>query len=148
VGRGGRRPLAGADREAARAGRRAWLGARLLDGGERRRVRHVTGEERVQRTAPPPDLDHDAARVVADPAGEPQLAREAVGVRAEADALHDAGDADADALPRDDAHAAASTSSRSTCQALACASWMRGMCSERVTIATSARSSATIRPPS
>jgi hypothetical protein len=43
------------------------------------------------------DLDDDAALVVAHPSGEAQLAGEAVDVGPEADALHDALDAHADA---------------------------------------------------
>ncbi len=74
-------------------------------------------------------------------------------VGAEADALHRALDAAVDARGR--THRArgrevmlASSSSNSTCHALACASWMRGMCSERVTTTWSASASAAIRPPS
>ena len=46
--------------------------------------------------------------------------------------------------PRADPH----SSSSSVWYALACASWMRGMCSERTTITWSASASAAIRPPS
>ena len=48
----------------------------------------------------------------------------------------------------DEGHAYASSSSRSACQAVACASWMRGMCCDGDAMTWSARRSAAIGPPS
>ena len=76
------------------------------------------------------------------PAEAPALATvEAVHERPEAHALHDA-------VHVHTRRAHASTSPRRTCHALACASWMRGMCSERVMTTWSASPSWAIRPPS
>jgi hypothetical protein len=97
-------------------------------------------------------LEQDTLRVVEHVTGELQLVREAVDVRSEAHALnrpldaHPVADAfDGDALWRGRAHP---TNSLSTWYALACASWIRGMCSERVTTTWSASRSLAIRPPS
>ena len=111
-------------------------------------------EERLDGLARPLDLELDTLLVVAHPTSEPQFAGQAIDVWAKADALH------RPVHPRSRAHTrpldarsgrlaqpVLSNSSRSTCHALACASWMRGMCSERVTITWSARRSDAIWPP-
>jgi len=89
-------------------------------------------------------LEQHAAGVVEHVAGEAELAREPVHVGPEADAL----DGPLDPRPGAAAQGTHPTSARSAWYALACASWIRGMCSERVTITWSARPSAPIRPPS
>ena len=102
-----------------------------LDDCERRRLAGETGEEALDGVLAPVDLEHHAALVVEHEATELLLTREAVHERAEADALDDALHARAHARG---AHgSASSTSSRSRCEAVACASWMRGMCCERLT---------------
>ena len=87
-------------------------------------------------------LHQHAALVVEHEPVERQLARQPVHERPEADALHHALD------PRARADRAHPTSSRSTWYALAWASWIRGMCWERVTTTWSARAPAAISPPS
>ena len=122
-----------------------------LDARERRRARGQSGEEALDVRGRAFDLELDAVAVVAHEPGHAVLLGQAEDRRAEADALDDAVDPHRDAPCRDRRHGAAtgsSISSRSTCQAEACASWMRGMCSERVTSTWSARPSAAIRPPS
>ena len=111
-----------------------------LDARQRRRLGHQPREEAIDRLGRRLDLDHHAARVVQDMARHAELAGQPVDVRAEADALDGSLDARADA--------AQATSSRSTWYALAWASWMRGMCSERVTTTCSASRSEATRPPS
>ena len=128
------------DREAELAELLERLGHHPLDRGERRRLGGQAGEEALDRLARGLDLDHHAARVVQHVAGEPHLVGQPVHVGAEAHAL------DRPLDPRTDA--AHATSSRSTWYALACASWMRGMCSERVITTWSASCSAATRPPS
>ena len=91
------------------------------------------------------DLDDHAARVVQHVPGHPQLVRQPVHVGPEAHALDGALDRAPGRGSRPLPHP---TSSRSTWYALACASWMRGMCSERVTTTWSASPSAATRPPS
>ena len=104
------------------------------------------------------DLDQHPAGVVANEPGKSRGARQAVDVGAKADALDGAANAHAGAPPagrvgrgRGGAQASsplASSSSHSAWYALAWASWIRGMCSERVTTTWSASSSAAITPPS
>ena len=130
---------------------RRLAGPHPLDPRQRRGLLDQPREERVDVGGGSLDVDHDAALVVADAASEVQLAGEAVHERAEADPLDGSLDAAGDpaALARGGGGAhSSSTSSRRTCQALAWASWMRGMCSERVTTTWSARRSEAIRPPS
>ncbi len=143
-------PLAGDDLEAGGSPQLDGLGGHPLDVRERRRVAPHPLQERLHRVGRAFDLEQHAALVVADEAAEGELLGQPEDERPEADALHRAVDAHAGAaaLPARDGRHAASTSSRSTCEALACASWMRGMCSERVTITWSASASARMRPPS
>ena len=106
-----------------------------LDDRERRGFARQPGEEAEHGVGAPVHLEHDAALVVEHEPAELLLAREPVDERPEADALHDALDARAHAsgahgLPPP---SPASTSSRSRCETVACASWMRGMCCERLT---------------
>ena len=143
------------DREARGARGRDVGGRDPLDRGERRRLAGEPLEERVDRRRLALGLQQHAALVVEHPAREPQLAGEAVHERPEPDALHRPLHARADPPPRachrpqrTIAHYRRSTSSRSTWYALACASWMRGMCWDRVTITWSASPSAATRPPS
>ena len=98
-------------------------------------------QEAVDRGLAALDLEQHAALVVEHEARQVELRGQAVHERAEADPL------DRPLHPRPDPPHAASTSSRSTWYALACASWIRGMCSERVTITWSASPSAATRPP-
>ena len=130
---------AGEDAEAALARRRDVARPHRLDRRQRRRLLGQPAQEAVDRALAALDLDEHAALVVEDEAREVELGREAVHERAEAHALDRALDPGADA-PHP-------TSSCSTWYALAWASWIRGMCSERVTITWSASSSAATRPP-
>ena len=82
--------------------------------------------------------------VVEDVTPQRELAGQPVDVWAEADALYGAGHAHSRAAT-DDIHP---TSSTSAWYALAWASWMRGMCSERVITTWSANPSDPTRPPS
>ena len=121
-----------------------------LDDRERRRFTGEPGEEAEHGVRPPIHLEHDTALIVEHEPAELLLAREPVHERPEADALHDALDARAHAggahgLPPP---SPASTSSRSRWETVACASWMRGMCCERLTTRWSARPSVATRPPS
>ena len=119
-----------------------------LDRGEGRGVGGQALQEAVDRRAVGLDLDDHPAGVVEHEAGEAEVAGQAVHVGPEADPLHRPLHAHADP-PQAGAHGVGrSTSSLTTCQALAWASWMRGMCSERVTTTMSASPSAATRPPS
>ena len=129
-----------ADREAQLPGLRQRLRDHALHLRERRGLRRHAHEEAVDRLGRRLHLHDHPARVVEHVPGDSQLTGQPVHVRPEPHPLHRALDAGADA-----AHA---TSSRSTWYALACASWMRGMCSERVTTTWSASRSAATRPPS
>ena len=130
------------DREASLAHLLELLGRDPFDARQWRRLAREPGEEALDGLGRRLRLHDDPARVVQHVAGHAQLVGEPVHVRAEAHALHRPLDAGADP-----AHPS-STSSRSRWYALACASWMRGMCSERVTITWSASRSADTRPPS
>ena len=136
-----------ADHEPALARGLERRGEHALHPGQRRRLGGQPLLEAPQRRRLALHLDQHSALVVQHEAGQPQLAGEPVHVGPEPHALHHPLHAGAHA-PRG-AHAPVrSSSSRSTCQALACASWMRGMCSERVTTTWSASLSAATRPPS
>ena len=147
---------AGAARGDAKLGlprRRQRLRRDLIDRGEGRQLIDEAGHEPLDPHAAALDLQQHAMLIVEHVAAERLLVRKPVDERSEPDALDRAADADADA---DAARGSASgrqaaraplspppprrrpTSSRSTWYALACASWMRGMCSERVTITWSA----------
>ena len=129
--------------------RRALLGGDILDHGQRRRLGGQARQERVHRRARALHLGDDAAGVVEDEAGEAELPGQPVDVGAKAHALDGAVHAHPRPAAVPDGRAQAHpTSSRSAWYALAWASWMRGMCSERVTTTWSASSSAAIRPPS
>ena len=135
------------DAEVALARRGEPIAVDALDDGERRRLAGQPCEEALDGVRPAVDLEHDPALVVEHEAAELLLAREPVDERAEARRP-----GRRPALARARAQAAhgdpSSTSSRSRCEAVACASWMRGMCCERLTIRWSARPSAATRPPS
>ena len=130
------------------AGRGALLGRDPLDVRERRRFRLEPPQEGGDGVRRPLDLGHHAVLVVAHRAGEPELGGQPEDERAEADALHGALHPHRHAPGRGDPAHGRSISSRSTCYAVAWASWMRGMCSERVTTTWSASRSAATRPPS
>ena len=142
---GGAARGAGHDRELTLADRRQRPVAHALDGRERRRLARQPGQEALDRVRRALDLEQHPALVVADPAAEPLVARQPVHVRAEADALDRA--LHAGAHPAHDGPSTA-TRLRKAWYALACASWIRGMCSERVTTTWSASRSAATRPPS
>ena len=151
VGGHARVRLAGAtalpDLEPVRAGRLHGQGEHSLHLRQRRRLRREAPDEGVERRPLPLHLDQHPALVVQDEPGQPELTRQAVDVGPEAHALHHPLHAGAHATAR--AHLPArSISSLSTCHALACASWIRGMCSERVTTTWSASRSEATRPPS
>ena len=117
-------------------------GVHALDARERRRLGGQAAHERGDDVRLALDLDEHAALVVADQPGDAELVREPVHVGPEADALD---------RPLDPQRLRARHSpirSRRTCQAVAWASWMRGMCSERTTTTWSASPSAAMRPPS
>jgi hypothetical protein len=116
---------AGEDAEAALAGHRELARPHRLDRRERRRLVGEPAQEAVDLGVAPLDLEQHAPLVVEHEARQRQLAGEAEDEGAEADTLHGALDARADA-PHP-------TRWQSTWYALACASWIRGMCSERVT---------------
>ena len=143
--------LAGAaalpDLESRLAARRQRRAQHPLHLRQRRRLRREAPDEGVERRLVPLHFDQHPALVVQDEPGQPELTRQAVDVGPEAHALHHSLHAGAHATAR--AHLPArSISSLSTCHALACASWIRGMCSERVTTTWSASPSAATRPPS
>ena len=146
VGAAGRDALD--DLEVALTGRLEAVAVDPLDDRERRRLDGEAREEALDRVRPPVDLEHDAALVVAHEAPEPLLPGKAVDERAEPDALHDA--LDPGPHPRRPTHGAVatSTSSRSRCEAVAWASWIRGMCCERLRMRWSASPSSATRPPS
>ena len=128
------------DLEAGRRQRLDGLREHPLDDRQRRRVVAQAGEERRDALRRPLHLHQHAALVVEHEPVERQLAGEPVHERPEADPLHHA------LHPR--AGADHPTSSRSTWYALAWASWIRGMCWERVITTWSARPPAAISPPS
>jgi hypothetical protein len=128
------------DLEAADPGRGELGRLDVLDPGQRRRLRAQPLEELVDRAPGSLHLEQDALAVVEHEAVELELVGQAVDVGPEADTLDGAGDPHL--------HAAHPISSRSACQALACASWIRGMCCERVMMTWSARPSWAILPPS
>ncbi len=110
-----------------------------IDVREWRRERGQIGDQLIDGDARALRLDEDAARVVAHEAVEGELARTAQHEWPEADTLHDAGHANRRApvrvRPAAQAHRAhAPTIPTSAWSTVACASWMRGMCSLRVTI--------------
>ena len=110
-----------------------------LDGRERRRLLGEPAQEPVDGAVAALDLDQHAPLVVEHEARELELGRQAIDERAEAHPLHRPLD------PRPDpSHP---TRWQSTWYALACASWIRGMCSERVITTWSASPSAATRPP-
>ena len=146
---GRRSAAARGDREASLTGRREIAGGHRLHAREGRRLGRQASEEPLHVAGVALDFDRHAARVVEDEARESELGCEAMDVGPEADTLNDPVDPHAGpAAQRGRAHPGLSTSSRSTCHALACASWMRGMCSDRVTTTWSASASEAIRPPS
>jgi hypothetical protein len=71
-----------------------------VERGQRRRLGRQPGEHGGDRRAVALDLDHHAAPVVAHEAVEPQFGRQSVHEGPEADALHDALDADPHPLDR------------------------------------------------
>ncbi len=152
VGRdgGGRRgaALAGEDGEAAIAERGHLARLDPLDARQGRGLAGQPLEEALDGGPLRLDLDHHAAGVVENEAGEAEVAGQAVDVGAEAHPLDRPLHPHAHAAQAGAHGVARSMSSLTTCQALAWASWMRGMCSERVMTTTSARPSAAIRPPS
>ena len=123
--------------------RRKRFRGNAFDHRERGRLGGKPGEEPLHAGGRPLDLDLHAALVVEHVAGEPLLAGQSVDVGPEPHALDDTVHAHARA-----SNAQSSISSRRTCHALACASWIRGMCSERVTTTWSASRSSATRPPS
>src|SRR6185436_5234144 len=134
------------DAEVALARRGEPIAADALDDRQRRRLAGQPREEALDGVRPAVDLQHHPALVVEHESAKLLLAREPVDERAEAHALDDALHSRAHARG---AHGdSSSMSSRNRCEAVACASWMRGMCCERLTIKWSARPSAATRPPS
>ena len=119
---------AGEDAEAALARGRDLARPHRLDRRERRRLLGEPAQEAVDRAVAALDLDEHAALVVEHEAREVELGREPVHERAEADPLH------RPLAPGRRTPPHRPTSSQSTWYALAWASWIRGMCSERVTI--------------
>ena len=97
-GRDAAEDFAGDDAEAGFAGRCEIADGDGVDAGEGRSFRAEAGEEVVERGGGAFDFDGDAVCVVADEAGEVFLGGETVDEGAEADALHDAADADGAAL--------------------------------------------------
>ena len=136
--------VAGDDHEAlpARGGHRAGVDAQHLR--ERGRPPLERRDEALDLVTRPLDLDLGSADVVAHEAGQAVLLGQAEDERPEPDALHDPFHAHGHPHDRHRAHDVA----RSACRTLACASWIRGMYSERTTMTWSARFSARIRPPS
>ena len=130
---------AGEDAEAALARRGDVARPHRLDRRQRRRLLGEPAQEAVDRAVAALDLDEHAPLVVEHEAREVELGREAIHERAEANPLHRPLDPGADA-PHP-------TRWQSTWYALACASWIRGMCSERVITTWSASPSAATRPP-
>ena len=120
------------DAEVALPGRLDGGPVDALDDRERRRLARQPRQEALDRGGPAVDLEHDPALVVEHEPPELLLAREAVDEGAKADPLHDPLHARAHARRRHGR--SSSTSSRSRCEAVACASWMRGMCCERLTM--------------
>ena len=153
-------PLELQDPEFALAGRRRGLDPDGLDRRQRRRLRRQAGEQLVDRAGLSLDLEHHPALVVEHPPPERELGGEPVDEGPEADALDGAGDVRPHAPPGERrpgggsgglghrSYPESSISSRSTWYAEAWASWIRGMCCERVTITWSASRSPAIRPPS
>ena len=127
-----------------------------LDHRQRRRLGRQPGQKPLDRRRVSLDLEQHATGVVEHVSGQVELAGQPVHVGPEPDPLHGALHPDPDAAARGHAHrsgppgtaSTSSTSSTSTWYALAWASWILGMCSERVTTTWSARPSLAIRPPS
>ena len=138
-----------ADREPRLPRCRELLEGHVLDDRQRRGLRAEPAKEDPHRRIVPFHLGQDAVGVVEHEASQPELAGHSVDVGAKSDALHGAADAHSGPAPVPDGRLQAHpTSSRSAWYALAWASWMRGMCSERVTTTWSARPSCAMRPPS
>ncbi len=144
------------DPEVRLAGRRQRLRRDLVDRRERRQLADEARHEALDPLPAALDLEQHPVLVIEDVAAERLLVREPVHEWPEADALdgatHPRPDPEPAAaqlghspqLPR----AATPTSSRSTWYALACASWIRGMCSERRDDHVIGELLGEIRPPS
>jgi hypothetical protein len=89
------------DPEASFAARGHGLGSHGGDVGERRGFCAERAHERLELRRLAFHLDHDALTVVQDEAGQPVPTGESIHERPEADALDDALDTEAAALPRD-----------------------------------------------
>ena len=140
------------DLEAPQPSERELPHAHPLHHREWRRLRLQPLEEALHRMRVRLGLDHDSARVVEHVPADAKLRRQPVHERPEAHALHGSLHTRAHATPTArgscGGHCASSTNSRSRWYALACASWIRGMRSERVTTTWSASCSFATRPPS
>ena len=148
--------LRGHDRELALAGCGGVLRHQVLHGGHRRSVSCQSGQELLDPLRCALDLDQHSVLVVEHVTAELESRRQPEDVRPEPDPLNRSRDPGPDppraarhgSLAHPVAGSVASTSSRSTWYPLACASWMRGMCCDRVTTTWSASASAATRPPS
>jgi hypothetical protein len=133
----------------AASGARPVRGHHPIEDRQRRGVARQPRQKLPHRALAPLHLHQDAVRVVEHEPPESELPGQAIDVRAKSDALNGPVNAHLSAAAgRHRGRRAHPTSSRSAWYALACASWMRGMCSERVTITWSASASPAIRPPS